>query len=52
MHKTLSLYVPELLASYERVGGLNNRDSHNMPSKRAVGLSWLNKEINYVHTNS
>lgn len=37
MHKTLSLYVPELLASYERVGGLNNRDSHNMPSKRAVG---------------
>ncbi len=37
MHKILSLYVPELLASYERVGGLNNRDSHNMPSKRAVG---------------
>jgi serine O-acetyltransferase len=37
MHKTLSLYVPELLASYEQVGGLNNRDSHNMPSKRAVG---------------
>ena len=37
MHKILSVYVPELLASYERVGGLNNRDSHNMPSKRAVG---------------
>ena len=37
MHKILSLHVPELLASYERVGGLNNRDSHNMPSKRAVG---------------
>jgi serine O-acetyltransferase len=29
--------VPDLLASYEQVGGLNNRDSHNMPSKRAVG---------------
>jgi serine O-acetyltransferase len=37
MHKILSVYVPELLASYEQVGGLNNRDSHNMPSKRAVG---------------
>jgi serine O-acetyltransferase len=37
MHKTLSLYVPALLESYEQVGGLNNRDSHNMPSKRAVG---------------
>lgn len=30
-------YVPDLLASYERVGGLNHSDSHNMPSKRAVG---------------
>jgi serine O-acetyltransferase len=30
-------YVQELLESYERVGGLNNRDAHNMPSKRAVG---------------
>ena len=37
MHKILSVYVPELLASYEQVGGLNNRDSHHMPSKRAVG---------------
>jgi len=37
MHQSLSLYVTELLDSYERVGGLNNRDSHNMPSKRAVG---------------
>ena len=37
MHKILSVYVPELLASNEQVGGLNNRDSHNMPSKRAVG---------------
>ena len=37
MHKYLTSYVPDLLASYEQVGGLNNRDSHNMPSKRAVG---------------
>ena len=37
MHKSLNQYVPELLASYERVGGLNNRDAHNMPSKRAIG---------------
>ncbi len=31
-------YVPDLLASYERLGGLNNRDAHNMPSKRAIAL--------------
>lgn len=37
MHRLLHQYVPELLASYERVGGLNNEDAHNMPSKRAVG---------------
>ena len=37
MHKSLHHCVPELLASYERVGGLNNSDAHNMPSKRAVG---------------
>lgn len=30
-------FVPELLASYATVGGLNNRDAHNMPSTRAVG---------------
>jgi serine O-acetyltransferase len=30
-------FVPELLASYNTVGGLNNRDAHNMPSTRAVG---------------
>lgn len=34
----LNPHVPGLLASYERVGGLNNRDAHNMPSKRAVAL--------------
>lgn len=30
-------FVPELLASYASVGGLNHRDSHNLPSTRAVG---------------
>ena len=30
-------FVPELLASYAVIGGLNNRDAHNMPSTRAVG---------------
>ena len=29
--------VTQLLRSYHHVGGLNNRDAHNMPSKRAVG---------------
>ena len=29
--------VPELLRSYQRAGGLNNRAAHNMPSKGAVG---------------
>ena len=29
--------VTELLRSYALAGGLNNRDAHNMPSKRAVG---------------
>jgi serine O-acetyltransferase len=37
MHRSLTQYVSDLLASYERIGGLNNRDSHNMPSKRAIG---------------
>src|ERR1700674_5175335 len=36
-HRSPNPYVPELPASYERVGGLNNCDAHNMPSKRAVG---------------
>ncbi|MEI6077313.1 MAG: serine O-acetyltransferase EpsC [Verrucomicrobiota bacterium] len=30
-------FVPSLLASYASVGGLNNRNAHNMPSTRAVG---------------
>lgn len=29
--------IPELLASYDRFGGLNGEDSHNMPSKGAIG---------------
>src|ERR1700677_4599341 len=37
MDKPLNPYVADLLASYKEVGGLNNRDSHNMPSKRAIG---------------
>jgi len=35
--KPYDQFVPELLASYATTGGLNNRDSHNMPSTRAVG---------------
>jgi len=30
-------FVSGLLASYSTTGGFNNRDSHNMPSTRAVG---------------
>lgn len=37
MEKSFIHYVPDLLDSYERIGGLNHRDSHNLPSKRAVG---------------
>ncbi|MET0253037.1 MAG: hypothetical protein ABW214_03305 [Terrimicrobiaceae bacterium] len=37
MEKALNPYVLELLDSYGRVGGLNNQDAHNTPSKRAVG---------------
>jgi len=29
--------VADLLASYDELGGLNNHDVHNMPSKRAIG---------------
>ncbi len=34
---SLDEYVAALLESYSSVGGLNNRDAHNMPSKRTVG---------------
>jgi serine O-acetyltransferase len=37
MEKPFDQYLPELLASYERLGGLNNREARNMPSKRAIG---------------
>ncbi len=30
--------VLDIVASYEQIGGLNNEDVHNMPSKRAVGV--------------
>ena len=35
--KPYAQFVPDLLTSYASVGGLNNRDAHNMPSTRAVG---------------
>lgn len=37
MHTALDQAVSGILASYDKVGGLNNTDAHNMPSKRAVG---------------
>jgi len=35
--KPYDQFVTDLLASYATTGGLNHRDSHNMPSTRAVG---------------
>jgi serine O-acetyltransferase len=37
MDKLPNWHLPELLASYEKFGGLNDRSAHNTPSKRAVG---------------
>ncbi|MFO1488237.1 MAG: serine O-acetyltransferase [Verrucomicrobiota bacterium] len=37
MAELVDASVADLLRSYARAGGLNNRDAHNMPSKRAVG---------------
>jgi serine O-acetyltransferase len=37
MDKLSNWHLPELLASYEKFGGLNDRSAHNTPSKRAVG---------------
>ena len=37
MDKLPNWHLPELLASYERFGGLNDHNAHNTPSKRAVG---------------
>jgi serine O-acetyltransferase len=35
--RAYSEFVPKLLASYEKFGGLNNSDALNLPSKNAVG---------------
>ena len=37
MKEVLEESLPQLLRSYQRAGGLNNRDVDNMPSKRSVG---------------
>ena len=37
MEKALNDVVEDILASYERVSGMNNTDAYNFPSKRAVG---------------
>jgi hypothetical protein len=37
MDKLPNWHLPELLASYEKFGGLNDRNAHNTPSKRAIG---------------
>lgn len=37
MLSALAKIVREILTSYEEVGGLNNTDGHNLPSKRALG---------------
>jgi serine O-acetyltransferase len=37
MDKLPNWHLPELLSTYQRFGGLNDRNAHNTPSKRAVG---------------
>lgn len=37
MNSVLNNVVRDILRSYEEVGGLNNTDGHNLPSKRALG---------------
>jgi serine O-acetyltransferase len=37
MESALSYVVQEILASYDRVGGMNNTDAYSLPSKRAIG---------------
>jgi serine O-acetyltransferase len=37
MAELVDTSVSELLRSYASAGGLNNRDAHNLPSKRAIG---------------
>jgi serine O-acetyltransferase len=38
MHSRLSAIAAKILDSYEEVGGLNNTDRHNLPSKRALDV--------------
>jgi serine O-acetyltransferase len=38
MDESWKQIVLDVVASYDRLGGLNNQDVHNMPSKRAVGV--------------
>ena len=37
MDKLPNWHLTELLESYRRLGGLNDRSAHNIPSKRAIG---------------
>ena len=37
MDSALSHVVQKILASYDRVGGMNNTDAYSLPSKRAIG---------------
>ena len=37
MENAVKSAVREILKSYDKVGGLNNTDGHNLPSKRALG---------------
>ncbi len=37
MDRVSPAFIAEILTSYEKVGGLNNTDGHNLPSKRALG---------------
>ena len=37
MERAIQSAAREIVASYEQVGGLNNTDGHNLPSKRALG---------------
>ena len=38
MDESWKQIVSDVVASYDQLGGLNNQDVHNMPSKRAVGV--------------
>jgi len=38
MDESWKQIVSDVVTSYDQLGGLNNQDVHNMPSKRAVGV--------------